>query len=335
MATRNARAARSNAPADIASAAEALGIEVHRGDENEIHASCPKHLERTGKQDRHPSFSINRNSGLFACWSCQYSGNFQRLVMDLKFPNDAFKASRWMRQFGVDLAAHVDGLRLWEERPAPSEAVELDLRGRYEMFIDPPAKVLAKRRISPEAARHYGIRWDTGKRAWITPIRGQEAKLLGWQVKVADGRYFRNYPIGVRKGDTLFGLDVFPYGETAILVESPLDVARLYTAGVSGGLASFGAKFTQKQLKLIVANAAELLAAFDNDEAGRLAHNLLLRGDAKKKIPRAAIKTWIINYNGISAKDVGDMDDAELHWSLENAVFGLKMIVDQQLGRKR
>ena len=40
-----------------------LGVEIVGSRGYEIQAHCPAHLERTGKQDRNPSWYINADSG--------------------------------------------------------------------------------------------------------------------------------------------------------------------------------------------------------------------------------------------------------------------------------
>lgn len=330
------RPATNRAPADLESAVAALGIIIRRADENEINGYCPMHFRRTGKQDAHPSWSVNRHSGVHGCFSCGYAGNFLGLVMDLKFRNNAFAAARWIRRFGVDLQGAVDSLRVWDERheqPEPAQESH-DLAVRFAMYVDPPAPALAHRRATLESARHYGVRWDPERENWILPIREEDRTLIGWQIKAEDGRFFRNFPAGVKKGVTLFGLDVFPEGDPAVLVESPLDVVRLHSAGYSGGLATFGSKWTDAQLRLVCERTDELVCAFDNDDSGHQAIEALIRGDRKKQrkgwVGRMP-STWLLSYRGTNAKDIGDMTDREIeralgrreHWT-ELVVGGLR-----------
>lgn len=321
--TTGSRAPTNRAPAQVEAALLGLGLEVLRAGDTEIVCTCPKHFERTGKLDSNPSFSVNRNSGLFGCWSCGYAGTFLKLVTDLKFPNNTFAAARWIRRFGVDLQAHLEGLRIGWEAPE-EDAPKLEIGDRFLLYVDPPAAELRARHISAEAAAHYGIRWDTKREAWILPIRDSDGALLGWQIKSA--RWFRNFPQGVKKGQCLFGLSAFPEKEAAVLLESPLDVARLYTAGYEGGLATYGSQWTEKQLGLVRDVTDTVIAAFDNDSAGWQANNLLIYGEPPKRRPPHDLKTWFLNYKGIKAKDIGDMDDQQIAWAIEHAVPWAHMV---------
>lgn len=324
---RSRRATTKHAPADLETAVADLGIEIRRIEEHEIVGMCPKHLERTGSQDNHPSWAVNRDTGFHNCFSCGYKGNFLGLVMDMKFRNDAFRASKWIRQYGVNLQAATQALRItWDDRRQEPELEEadLDLGGIYAMFDDPPAQALADRELSAEACKHYGVRWEAKHASWIIPIRRpDDAVLIGWQVKADSGRFFRNFPTGVDKGRCLFGWEVFEPGTPAIVVESPLDAVRIYTAGISGAVATYGAEWTNAQMRLLVEDASELIAGFDNDKSGRKATQLLLHGDKKDKRRGyiGSIRIYLANYDGIKAKDPGEMSDEQIHDWAETSRF--------------
>ncbi len=313
------------APADLEGALDALGVWIRHADDEELHGMCPLHVKRTGREVRHPSWSINRGSGLHNCFSCGYKGSFLGLVMDLRFPHDVFRAQRWIRAYGVDMQAAVDAVPSWQDRREEPELEELDLNlaARLAAFSDPPAEALAARGLTAEAAAHYGVRWDLKNEAWILPIRrADDGAVLGWQVKARDGRFFRNYPLRVPKGQTLFGHDVAPEDAPWVLLESPLDVVRLHTAGFLGGVSSYGVEWTDAQMALIADRTDELITAFDNDTAGWKALAVMLYGD-----PKAGRRPWtrrlpdlyVLNYAGTKAKDVGDMTDAEVARAIERA----------------
>ena len=57
-----------------------LGIEVSETRGSEIQARCPAHVQRTGHEDRNPSWWINADTGAHICFSCQFKGGLQSLV---------------------------------------------------------------------------------------------------------------------------------------------------------------------------------------------------------------------------------------------------------------
>jgi DNA primase len=170
----------------------------------------------------------------------------------------------------------------------------------YNRFEDPPIEELEARYISRRAADHYGVRWNISKGSWILPIRDQQGKLLGWQEKA--GKWVRNWPVGVEKGHTVFGGHLTKPKQRLIVVESPLDCCRLWTAGYDNAVATFGATVTDHQMA-ILRGGKPLVIAMDNDAAGKASKRMI-----REKIPRA----HAFNYFGYDGKDPGDLADWQI-----------------------
>ena len=184
---------------------------------------------------------------------------------------------------------------------------------RLAVYTDPPASELKKRFITAEAAKHHGVLWDTKNEAWILPIRDpNDFTLWGWQEKGARGRFFKNQPAGVKKSKTVFGVEVMAT-DILVVVESPLDVVRLASVGVAGAISTYGAIISEEQAK-IMRRADKVIAAFDKDEAGRKACESM-RPYARKY----GIDLSFFNYQGLDAKDPGDMTINQIYQGIENA----------------
>jgi DNA primase len=70
-----------------------LGIEtVQRNDE--LTGLCPMHLERTGREDSRPSWSMNAETGVHHCFSCGYKGTLVSLVAGGKRTNNPMGKTR-------------------------------------------------------------------------------------------------------------------------------------------------------------------------------------------------------------------------------------------------
>lgn len=248
----------------VDTALDKLGIEyVMRGDEAWAH--CPMHEQRTGRPDSNPSWSINTVTGKFLCFSCGYRGGVARLVSDLTgVPlEDA--------EFYVPKADPSVLLRKLQESVAVEKAPPRPDQALFLSFDDVPEEFLQKRHISREAADLYGIRWDFYNRCWVFPIRDSHGELLGWQSK--RGHRVRNHPKGVKKSESVFGSWVASPQETVCVVESPLDAALSWQAGITG-VALFGAKWSDAQVETLVSYPRVILA-LDNDKAGRTAQEEL------------------------------------------------------------
>jgi len=297
-----------------------LEIEVLRGHDNELVAKCPGHLSRTGKEDKNPSWSINASTGAHNCWSCGFKGSLKFLVAYVTGAdmNDVQDTKSWVSQnYGTGLTAAFASMM----NPVEEEELIVLEESALALFDSPPEIALRSRGILPNAANAYGILWDSRKQNWILPLREPKTDaLIGWQVKAFKSRYFNNYPNGVKKGRTLFG-DNYVRGNTVVLLESPLDCARLKSIdpeySLGWGIAAYGASITKDQKKILEAHE-NIIVALDNDDAGKAASNDLLNwaNSMNKGI-------WFFDYLHTDQKDIGGMSKAEIKQGFDNARFSL------------
>jgi 5S rRNA maturation endonuclease (ribonuclease M5) len=302
---------------------ERLNIQVINIRGSEILALCPGHKEITGKEDHNPSWWINAETGAHICFSCGFKGSLWSLIataQNLKDANgflDYADAKDW-------LYLSFDNIQLG----APDEEAEQEsifkevtqiTESRLALFTYPPEHALKARGFTLQAAEKHQLLWDTAHSNWISVIRDPYLnKLLGWQEKGFSRRYFRNYPTGVEKSTTLFGLNRYKGGRM-IVVESPLDVVRLDSIGITGGVSTYGSMISNAQLELIK-DADEILFALDNDESGI---------NASKKMLEQNFEAWFFNYAHTDMKDIGAMSRLEILTGLDNAkhsVHGLGAI---------
>jgi len=289
-----------------------LEIPLHAQRGSEVNGLCPMHKARTGKEDHRPSWWINSETGAHICFSCGYKGNIYTLISDIKGIDyhDAREYIDDTAELPIDsLMKRIKELPQYvvaEETIPMSEA-------RLAVYGEPPDIELKKRFLTREAVNTYGVLWDKPNEAWILPIRDPDTfSLLGWQEKGARGRFFKNQPAGVKKSKTVFGVQHLNE-EYSIVVESPLDVVRLASIGVIGAVSIYGAMMSDEQAK-IIRRAKRVVAAFDNDPAGKKACEQI-RDYARKY----GFDLLFFNYNGIDVKDVGDMTEVEIVRGLETA----------------
>ena len=305
---------------DVQQALLKLGIETEQRN-NELLGLCPMHLERTGRLDSHPSWSMNSDTGVHHCFSCGYRGTLLTLVAEInefittwdRLDLDAAKA--WLRSnVEVDFQLLAKQLEEAKDTYVPVQRPIEMSEARLVVFTEPPLWALEARQLTLDACNKHGVLWD-GKN-WITPIRNPENnKLMGWQEKGQGHRHFRNRPTGVQKSKTLFGLDVWA-GGTMIIVESPLDVVRLSSLGIDGGVSTYGAFVSEDQLALM-RKADKLIFAFDNpriDPAG-----LEAMKDMLKRTRLQGMECWFVKYTDDVYKDIGDMPENAVDLLISNA----------------
>lgn len=288
---------------DIADVLARLGVTVKRVGEREISGCCPVHAARTGKEDRSPSWSINANTGLWICYSCGAKGTLSTLVSELTGePDSIIAVHSFLIQSGLD--------RLTAE-PVVAYKPEVDWKV-FSAFPAPSDQSLWTRGLDRASAKKYGIRFDEKKQAWILPIVSSFGELLGWQEK--EPAKVRNYPIGVKKSDTLFGLDKVSQ-KVVMVVESPLDVVRVDTVmdGVSA-VATFGSHVSKAQIRLLSEHADSLIIAMDNDEAGIESAKRIA-----EQVPSFRYGVKYVHYAHTDAKDIGEMTQDEILTAVKQA----------------
>jgi len=293
---------------------EDLGVEYVSSRGDEIQGFCPLHEQRTGKKDRNPSWYINAETGAHICFSCEYRGNIISLTATLR-ELDYDDAKAWLSSGGELMDAFERAIskpkEVFEELVYISEA-------SLAAFTDPPEYALKARGLTLAAAQHFGLRWERSTESWIIPIRDPHTgNLQGWQVKAFNGRHFRNYPVGVKKSNGLFGFQQYTGGDM-IVVESPLDVVRLASIGIPGGVAVYGALISDIQLKYI-RSADRIVMALDSDEAGTSASFKLAQLTKSQNF-----EAWFFDYSGTDMKDVGGMSKAEVLLGLESARHSIR-----------
>lgn len=300
---------------DVRTALARLGMGTYEERDGELWARCPGHIERTGAEDRSPSWSVNVETGMHHCFSCGFGGTLPMLVSTVLHVNYV-QAEGWLADPGL-LAAAIEARLRTVQRSAykHAEKAPVDLSG----FTLPPPHALDERRITMEAAVRFEILWD-GK-GFILPIRDAAHNLLGYQIK--HGSFVRNRPRGVAKGTTLFGLGAFR-GPEAVLVESPLDAARLWTCGIDGGMASFGAEVSDEQIELLVRISQRLIIALDDDNAGEIGADKVENAVNSRISPVRRFAYPRPRLRGV--KDPGDLADQRVHEGIENAATRLQRL---------
>ena len=290
---------------DVLATLERLGIDGKESG-NEWIARCPQHLARTGREDAHPSWSINLDTGLFLCFSCGYRGSLYTLVMDLEGVSDLETAKTFVVKGNLQSSiARIPGA--YHSVPATHGLPE----SRLGSFDAPPLWARRSRRVSLDSCAHYGVLWDSYTESWILPIREADGSLLGWQEKSQVDRAFRNFPTGVKKSTTLFGYHVFAGGQM-VVVESPLDAVRLHSEGITGAVATYGAIVSKAQIRMMSA-ADEVVMALDADAAGRKASRELLTNT------RGVLKAVKFFTYTCDVKDPGDMSHDQIYDGIASA----------------
>ena len=295
-------------PLELRGILENAGVITTRESRKEIHGRCPRHEQRTGHPDRHPSWSINRFTFVHSCFSCGYRGTLHGLLLDLtgEAPEDLDKA---LAKEGF--LRKMEGVR--EDPSAVLEPVLPILTewALHNVMTDVPQRLLAFRHLDRSAVDTYEVRWDPETRRWVLPLRSVgDGALLGAQFRQKGSVY--TLPEGMAKSQTLFGYPQCCEHSYCVLVESPLDAVRLFGLGIPA-LSPLGAWVSRDQVTLLARTFCRVYLALDNpavDKTGGEAMETL-----QPQLARAGTVAMKWSYQGLTdeegapAKDVGDVPD--------------------------
>ena len=286
---------------DLVEVLEGLGVDIHKTHGDEINGRCPVHYKVKGRESTRNSWYLNVESGLWHCFTCGARGNLSMLVSELTDDLSAL--------WNVQSILITKGLRRLTEEEAEydEEVVEHIDWMVYAKFPQLPAAVAKLRNLDPEVAQRFGVRWDTDAKAATLPVVSPLGELRGWQYKKTGAVW--SYPAGVKRHDTFFGIER-AFSDTAVIVESPLDVVRFHS--VYGGLdinclGGFGASLSPGQLQLASRKFDKLILALDNDDAGRQQTRRI-----QKLLPSFRKGVWYWQYAPGDPKDIGEMTDGQI-----------------------
>jgi DNA primase len=305
-------------PGNVLACLAELGIPILRVIGEEATGHCAMHYKRTGKDDRHPSWSCNTETGVMNCFSCGYKGPFVQLVSDV-LNVDWDEAVEWVRQRGgIERVNKILGRGQYIEDLVPTREVRAYTEADLALFTLPPQEARRKRGLTRTSCEKYGVLWDPKRDMWITPIRDENGKLLGWQEK--NERHFKNRPYSVEKSKSLFGFHLLQQGSTAIVIESPLDCPRVFSVGVEGAVSNFGAHISDHQMQMLLERCDFIIIARDNDKAGWTAAR-----DIQQRYRGMGRRIGFWNYGDSSAKDPGEQSGEEIRFGASNYLSPLKV----------
>lgn len=237
-----------------------FGLRNARRSGRNIVASCP-FSENHPHGDRHPSFSINADTGLWICFSCGERGNIVQLA-ERVLGMSSFEA-REMFEFELTTEA-IDSLMSASAAPKPMTTEQVDVSNwsvnRCEYW--------AYRGFSDETVRKWMLGYDPESRRAVVPVMWKR-EIIGWSKRAVDDGVQPKWvhSPGLPKSDILFGMDNFS-GDSAVLVEAPLSVIMLDQQGIGNAVASFGCSLSEKQSRLLRSHYNNVLIFYDPDGAG-------------------------------------------------------------------
>lgn len=231
------------------------GFEKIKKTRNGFSALCKFHDNRNT-----PAFSIG-NNGLWHCFSCEAKGNIkqlhERLGGDVGWQEE-------LKILGVQLNP-----RKYDASQVKKKigAMPRDFKP-YGMHNKPPGYVLG--RLKWPTVSYFGLGSSNEGRCRdrvIIPVKFK-GKNVGFHGRaISDKEEMKYYnSSGFEIKDYLFNYDSCEKGEPLIVVEGAFNAMSMWEKGFPNTVATFGTKFTNKQVQLMFSLAPEsIVICFDRD----------------------------------------------------------------------
>ena len=287
------------------------GINIEKELDSDVLIFCPYH-----NNYRTPAGEVNKESGIFFCFSCQKTADLTQLVMHTS-GRSYFEAIRFIKDKDsiVDLEKQVNQQLI--DKPEYIQFDELLIKRLNNQAIESPRamRYYNGRLISNASVEKFGLGFSEKQDMVTIPVHSPDGMCVGFVGRSVEGKDFKNTP-GLPKSKVLFNLHRVKLSDKVYIVESSFDAIRLDQVGLSA-VATLGANISNTQTELLKKYFNNIIIIADNDEAG---NNM-----RQKLIERLGSRISVINIDA-KYKDVGDMSDEaikNLEYRFDNSIMSM------------
>jgi len=284
------------------------GITVQSELETEYMIFCPFH-----NNNRTPAGEVNKESGMFFCFSCRKSADLCELVMHSS-GRSYFESARFIKSKdqAIDLEQQIN--QQLYSKPEFVQFDELVLKRLYNNLLGSErAKDYFKyRKINTLSWAKFSLGYSEKQDMVTVPVYSPDSMAIGFVGRSIEGKEFKNSP-GLPKSKTLFNLNNVKLSSKVYVVESSFDAIRLDQVGLPA-VATLGATVSNAQIDLLQKYFNDIIIIADNDEAGSSMKDRI--------IEKLGSRVSVIQLNN-KYKDIGDMDDdsiKELEFQFDKSI---------------
>ena len=273
------------------------GVDIMSEVDSDYIIFCPYH-----NNSRTPAGEVDKSSGLFYCFSCQYITDLTQLVMTTT-ARTYFEAARYIKskETIADLAYDIE--KQLHEKPIYNQYDQVLIKRLSSQALESPRamRYYEGRLITEESVKKFSLGFSEKQDMVTIPVHSPDGMEVGFVGRSIEGKDFKNTP-GLPKSKVLFNLHRVKTSSKVYIVESSFDVIRLDQCGFPA-VATLGANVSNVQIDLLQKYFNNIIVIADNDEAG---------GNMKSKIvERLGARVSVIQLDK-QYKDIGDMSNEDI-----------------------
>ena len=273
------------------------GVDIMSEVDSDYIIFCPYH-----NNSRTPAGEVDKSSGLFYCFSCQYITDLTQLVMTTT-ARTYFEAARYIKskETVADLAYDIE--KQLHEKPIYNQYDQVLIKRLSSQALESPRamRYYEGRLITEDSVKKFSLGFSEKQDMVTIPVHSPDGMEVGFVGRSIEGKDFKNTP-GLPKSKVLFNLHRVKTSSKVYIVESSFDVIRLDQCGFPA-VATLGANVSNVQIDLLQKYFNNIIVIADNDEAG---------GNMKSKIvERLGARVSVIQLDK-QYKDIGDMSNEDI-----------------------
>lgn len=270
---------------------------------------CPFH------NNRHtPACEVDKEKGLFICFSCQENGTLLDIVMKTT-KRSYFEANRLIGGAAKESNFAQAIFDSTNKRTSDFEPFDVALLSRlHDTLVNSNRGVeyFSGRGITMDSIKEFKLGYSENQDMVTVPVFSDNGIPVGFVARSIEGKQFKN-STNLPRSKVLFNLNKCKFSEI-IVVESSFDAIKLNQMGFAA-VATLGANVSREQLRLLEKYATKIILAPDSDDAGegftqKVMDTIKSREISLIKIPEGK-------------KDIGDMTKEEILSAMDNKTLDL------------
>ena len=273
------------------------GITIESEVDSDYIIFCPFH-----NNYRSPAGEVDKNSGMFFCFSCQHVCDLPSLIMNTS-GRTYFEAVRFIKSKETETDLEYQINQALVTKPDYIQYDEVQIKRLNQQALESPRamRYYSGRDITEESIRKFSLGYSEKQDMVTIPVSSPDGITVGFVGRSVEGKEFKNTP-GLPKSKVLFNLHRVKTSSKVYVVESSFDAIRLDQCGFPA-VATLGANVSNFQTDLLQKYFNNIIVIADNDEAG---------GNMKDKIvEKLGSRVNVIKLNK-QYKDIGDMSDEDI-----------------------
>lgn len=287
------------------------GVSIESEVDSDYIIFCPFHANH-----RTPAGEIDKNSGVFFCFSCHKIADLVEFVMHMT-GRTYFESVRFIKskEGQIDIEKQVNQALFVKPDYVPYDEVLIKRLNKQALDSPRAMRYFAARLVNETSINKFSLGYSEKQDMVTIPVESPDGIVLGFVARSVEGKDFKNTP-GLPKSKILFNLHRVKSADKVYVVESSFDAIRLDQVGLPA-VATLGSNVSNVQIEMLKKYFNDIILIADNDEAGASMRQRL----QEKLGPRLSVIELNKKY-----KDIGDMDDESiksLEYRFDTAIMSM------------